>query len=851
MKPAARSLASLVALALATLAPSTRADPPPPVGDAVPDPGRGIASVDDDGAMVVNPGGLPLMPDPELRWTWVRTGDASPLPSRGHSIALGLPFWVLATGLRVDLLDPPTAAPGPWDDSSTWVRWSLGMRGGDTFGMGTTFGWSASDALALDGAFSITSGMTMRPWSTFALGFVARNWNEPLSASRTHTFARSWEAGFAVRPTGRRAVEVGVETAYFDGADEWVPRVTAGLDVPRVGRLRGDLAVQRTSTTPEVVAMAGLDLNAGMLQLSGGGVFGSAVGNSGTGFYLGAAVRGYREPGVRLPTHVARIKIDSVPGVRGHVRLLRRLWRLGDDPEVSGVVLVVRDEPASSLAHAEELGEAIRGLRAKGKKVLCHLEDAGGRALYVCSQADRIAMNPAGGLRFAGLSSRYFFFGGLLKKLGVRADFVRIGAHKLAAEQFTRSESSDVGREDHKDLVDQFTQVYLHDVGGGRRIPSAELGRRLAKGPFLASEARAQGLIDVLAYDDEIERVVEELVGPGARIVDDEAPSNAPDRWTASGKIALVYLAGDMVDGDSQNIPVVGVRLAGSRTISKALKRAREDRSVKAVVFRIETGGGSSLAADVILREAILTAKAKPLIVSMGSAAASGGYYVSVAGKPIFANRSTVTGSIGIFYGKVDVVDLLDKLGVHVEHVRAAPRADAESLFRPFTDDEHRELGVKVKQFYDTFIARVSEGRKMSPDAVDAIARGRVWSGAQAQARGLVDRIGGLRAALAEARRVGDLPNDAPIVELPDDDESLLGLLVKLAGLSSIGIQGSLPSVLVPPGMMEIARGLAPFFVFEPHTPLARMEMVGDPSFEVGEATSSARPWVEHAPTEP
>jgi protease-4 len=279
-----------------------------------------------------------------------------------------------------------------------------------------------------------------------------------------------------------------------------------------------------------------------------------------------------------------------------------------------------------------------------------------------------------------------------------------------------------------------------------------------------------------------------------------------------------------MVDGDSQSIPFVGITLAGSNTVARALRRAREDPSVRAVVFRIETGGGSSLAADVILREAILTARAKPLIVSMGTSAASGGYYASMAGGQIYANRATVTGSIGIFYGKVDVVGLLEKIGVGVESFRSAPRADAESFFRPFTDDERRALGLKVKQFYDLFIARVAEGRHMKPEEVDAVARGRVWTGVQAKERRLVDKLGGLREALAEARSLANLPLDAPILELPEEDDSLLGFLLGLAGVSAAGVQAPAAAAAIPPAFLGIARSLAPFFVFESNKPLARVE---------------------------
>lgn len=827
----ATGLAFLCAALITSAAGSAVAQPlpPPKASQPVPSPGKAIASDDDASAIAVNAANLAFLPAPELRWTWVWTDERSPFPNRGHSIEAGLPFWFFATGLRVDFLDPRGAAPPPFDDTYQWVRWSLAARAGEVASIGTTFGWSMSGSDSLDNYFSLSTGVTLRPFTWISLSAVARDWNLPRSATG-EIIERSYDFGLALRPgLGHRAFEIGAESAYLATSEEWVPRATVGIDVPRIGRLRGDVTIVDPDDDPRFVVTAGLDVNVGGMQASGGVVFRDATDR--VGFYAGAAVRAYREPGVRLPVHVARVRIDATPGVRGHTRLLRRLWRLSSDPEVEAVLLVLRDEPASSLAHAEEVGDAIRLLRARGKKVICHLEDAGGRSLHVCSQADRIAMNPAGGLRFSGLSSRYLYFNGLLKKLGVRADFVRIGAHKLAAEQFTRESGTEIARQDHQELLAQYEQVYLNDVGGGRRIPAAELKRRLASGPFLASEAKAAGLIDTLAYDDEIDRVVEEVVGRGAKIADDDAGARMRTYWADTPKVAVIYLSGDMIDGESQSIPVIGIKLAGSQTIARALKRARDDSSVRAVVFRIETGGGSSLAADVILREAILTARAKPLVVSMGSSAASGGYYASMAGNPVYANRGTLTGSIGIFYGKVDVVGLLNNFGVNVETFRTSPRADAESFFRPFTDDEHRELGIKVKQFYDLFIARVAEGRHMTPAAVDAVARGHVWTGAQALPLKLVDKIGGLRQALQEARALAHLPNDSPLVEYPEEDESLLGILLNLVGLSAADTKAALAEAFIPPALMDAARALSPFMVFDPGSPLARVEFHEELSF--------------------
>lgn len=803
---------------------SADAAPPPKSTAGVPSPGKSVASGDDASAIAENPANLAFLPAAEVRWNWVWTQAASPLPIRGHSVDLAVPLWIFATGLRFDFMDPPNAAPAPFDQTSQLVRWGLSARAGQVASLGTTMSWSNSSLSALDGQFGLSSGLTLRPMPQVSASFVARDWNEPVARSGANT-ERSYDMGLALRPiVGLRDFELGLEAEYYEQSSEWVPRATLGIDVPRLGRLRGDVTMYDATEDPSVLAMAGLDINVGPLQASGGGVFGNAITKSGTGFYAGAAIRAYREPGVQLPAQVARIRIDSTPGVRGHTRLLRRLWAMADDPEVEGVLFLMRSEPASSLAHAEEVADAVRGLRARGKKVMCHLEDAGGRSLFVCSQADRTVMNPAGGLRFSGLSSRYLYFGGLMDKFGVRADFVRIGRHKLAAEQFTRK-GTDVAKADHEELIREFEKVYLSDIGGGLRIPMSELKRRIATGPFIAPEARDAGLIHGLAYEDELGQVVEEVMGRRARIMDDDPLEEAPRMWGKVPKVAIVYLHGNMVDGESLYIPVIGIRLAGSRTVSKALKTAREDPSVKAVVFRVESGGGSSLAADVILREAQLTAKEKPLIVSMGTSAASGGYYAAVAGDTIFANRATITGSIGIFYGKVDVSGLLGKLGVGVETFRSAPRADAESFFRPFTDEEREFLGVKVKQFYDLFIGRVSEGRDMKPAEVDRLARGKVWTGRQAVENGLADRVGGLREALNEARRQGRLPVDSPVLELPVASDSILGLLLNLAGASAQGATAAMTTALIPAEMMDVARAMAPFVVYAPNQPLARVEL--------------------------
>jgi protease IV len=822
-------LAASLAMVATLTSSEASSQTPPRATDGVTVPYRSVSSTDDASSVFVNPANLAFGPGPEARVTIVYTPDGAPIPLRGYSLDLGLPFWFLATGLRVDWMDPPSGAGSPVTGGAigeryNWIRWANAVRLGDIAALGTSLAWSSADSPELHGMFSATSALTIRPNRFMSVAAVARDWNSPQSDGGLEV-RPSVDLAASFRPVGgRRVLELGLEGSYRALDQSWVPSANAAVDIPYVGRLK----LGATLLDPgegQVVVASGLEVNLDSLQLTGGTVFGNALGTEGTGFIAGAAIRSFREePRVPMASMVARLRIESTPGVRDHTRVLRMLWKLADDDEVDGLVLVLRSSPASSLAHAEELVDALKLLRSRGKKVLCHLEDGTGTALFVCSAADRIAMNPAGGLRFAGLSTRYLYFGGLLDKLGVRADFVRIGSHKLAPEQFTDG-STAVGRSDHRALLSAYEDVYLAEIGRGRGMSREEAKKTIAAGPFIATEARDHRLVDQLVYDDEINRYTEEMFGERVKVRDLEFPSVAPEHWRAPPKIAVVYLHGDMIDGNSQRIPVLNIRLAGSYTIAKALKAAREDSSVKAVVFRIETGGGSSLAADVILREAILTAKAKPLIVSMGSRAASGGYYAAVAGNPIMANRATVTGSIGIFYGKVDVVQLLDKLGVRSESLRTAPRADAESLFRPFTDQEHAELGRKVKQFYDLFIGRVAEGRKMSVEEVHAIAQGRVWTGDQARARGLVDEIGGLRQALARARKLGGLPDDAPIVELPEVSKSLFETVLEIVGVPSLKADAAVLG-WVPPPLMDVARALAPFVVHRPSRPLARMDLL-------------------------
>jgi len=839
--------ASVCALALALVATATnaRADAPEPQRASRLDSfGRSAASEDGAEAIRLNPANLGWLPSWEVRYDGVYC-DGTDKINCGHALEAAVPLWFgLSTAARVDyVLTPGTTTPENAiyrDSSYTWLTWGLAWRLGDVLSFGASLQGALSGEALYNGLFGVSLAASFRPDPHLGLSLVVNDVNRPKGPPLPNgqpLLDRSYTMAAAFRPTGRRNLEIGLDVRYLEGADPtgqplpiaaqtgdlWLPRASVAVDIPYVGRARGDVEISHLENDAlrSFTASVGLELSLGRFTAGGGALFGSGLGGRDVGAFGTVSISGMHEPGLPAPERAVSIRLESTPGTRGHVALLRKLWKISETPSIDAVVLELRTEPASSFAHAEELADALRVLRARGKKVLCSLEDNGARALYVCANADRIVVNPAGGIRYAGLRSQYIYLAGLLDKLGIKAQFVRVGAHKSAPEQFENEHASPVAAADHEDFLRNVEAVFNRNLANGRHMTDERVREITQKGPFIASEAKAANLVDGTAFDDEIDRVVREMVGKPVSLEKYDPLPEAPVAFGSRSKVAILYVDGDMVDGRSQTIPILDMKLCGSYTIADTVRALRNDASVKAVVLRIESPGGSSMAADVMWRELVLLAKKKPLVVSMGSIAASGGYYIAVAGKEIYALPLTLTGSIGIFYGKADVSGLLHKIGVTVDTYRTTPRADAESLFRPFTHDEMVELRQKVKQFYDVFLDRVAKGRHMTTAQVNAVGQGRVWAGQQAIEKGLVDKMGGLREALAEARHLADLPSDAPIVEYPVIERSLLEIALGLNKETQ-----AMSITALPAQLRDAARAIAPMAVYTQDVPMARAEWV-------------------------
>ena len=473
------ALAALVTLCSAQSATAQQIEARP---TRLPTLGRSIAGTDDSTALVQNPANLVFMPGAEFRWSSIYLDETNTVPWQGHALGLAFPIPILpiATGIRLDLVDPPAASAvngfGPFNYQ--WLTWGL-AAGSDTTAIGVSVQRSYSDAPFVDQLSSFSVGYSSRPLDVLGISLVAHDINGPTNG--LFALERSYDLAMAVRPLGTRALEIGLEGKYVDRPRDgfWVPRATLGIDIGPIGRLRGDFSVSRFEDDEKRawIASAGLDLHfngaAGSASLGGGAVTGNGLGQDDSfGVHMDIApARGFREPtGPEVPRYALRIRVEDTSGARGQVAQLRRLWGIAEEPSIDAVVLELRTSPARSLAHIQELRDAVHHLRKNGKRVLCHLEDAGGAELYLCSAANKILINPAGGLRFAGLKTQRMYFKSLLDKVGVKADFVRIGAHKSAPERLTRDGASETARADSIDLLQQHERQFVEGVGTGRKI---------------------------------------------------------------------------------------------------------------------------------------------------------------------------------------------------------------------------------------------------------------------------------------------------------------------------------------------------------------------------------------------
>ncbi len=430
--------------------------------------------------------------------------------------------------------------------------------------------------------------------------------------------------------------------------------------------------------------------------------------------------------------------------------IIKAIEAAKEDDDIEGIS-ILNDNSNLGLAQIKALREALEDFKRSGKFVFAYANFFTQKEYYLNSVANTVYLNPIGEMEFKGLSSELLFFKDFQDKYGIKMEVIRHGKYKSAVEPFLENKMSDANREQITALLNSVWHSILTDISISRNIPPTKLNeianQLAARTPEMAKSLH---LIDKVVYEDIYHDDIRKIL----KVAADEDYNTIPildyannvattsKGTTAKDKIAVIYAQGEIGNGEGD------VNMIGELSMRRSLQDARRDEKIKAIVLRIDSPGGNALTSDLIWREIELTKKVKPVVVSMGNLAASGGYYIACNANKIFAENNTITGSIGVFGLLPNFTGLTTKMGINSEQVSTNQNADEYSVFRPLADNYKFIAQESVEKIYTTFVNRVATGRKMSFEQVDAIAQGRVWSGAEAVKIGLVDQIGGLDAAL-------------------------------------------------------------------------------------------------------
>ncbi|MGD2182773.1 signal peptide peptidase SppA [Lusitaniella coriacea] len=536
-----------------------------------------------------------------------------------------------------------------------------------------------------------------------------------------------------------------------------------------------------------------------------------ALGTSSLVFLIVAAVSTSEEPSIKNksvlvfdlstsirdtepPVSLGEAVSGDVPAAIPLRQVLQNLEKATQDKRIVALFLNGSNGIGNTdYATLAEIRPALEQFRESGKKIIAYGVDWGEREYYLGSVADEVILNPMGIVEMNGLSSEQVFFSQALDKFGIGVQVIRVGRYKAAVEPFIQQTMSPENRQQIAGLLGDLWGEFIADVGTSRKIPANKL-QALAntKGIFLASEAKAQGLVDRVAYFDEVAAELREISGKGDdkqlfRKVSLEGYSDisvkAFKQESSQNKIAIVYAEGAIVGGRGEDGQI------GSARINEQLRDVREDEDVKAVVLRINSPGGSATASELILREIQLIRQEKPVIVSMGDVAASGGYWIATGADYIFAEPSTITGSIGVFGLLPNLEKISNDNGVAWEIVKTGQLADLDTVVRPKTPQELALYQRLVNQVYDLFLEKVAKSRNIPKEKVAQIAQGRIWSGQDAKQIGLVDELGGIESAIAYAAKKAELDEDweaEEYLEEADWERQLIDMLQEEAHIDSL-----------------------------------------------------------------
>ncbi|RKU30604.1 signal peptide peptidase SppA [Candidatus Poribacteria bacterium] len=637
------------------------------------------------------------------------------------------------------------------DTDFTRYTFSGGRHLGNSLYWGTSYSWMNSDDKGYDGFRSLSIGLMYRR-RYFSIGAMARDLNRPKLFGEK--LGRTYDLGLALRP-GTWRTTLSIDMQKTQGVEDLEFRYALEVRPIRELMLRGTLNS----------------------DLSFDVRFGINIGN--WGFGTGNAFDKNRE----AQTGVGYFRFSNIPKTKPiprrrmfldlSMRFLKEVLPIAKwDEDVAGVLIRINGG-SYGMAQLQEMSDAILDFRESGRVVLCYLSSCSTGDYIVAATCDGILIHPSAEVRLIGLRTERSFYKGALDMLGVRADIEHIGKYKSASEAFTSQEMSEAHREIQNIILDDLYEQLVDAIAEGRGWTHEDVKKRINAGPYTARQALATELVDRAVYEDELPDVVIELTNDRTDLVTlrDYAGRglDTQDWQVPHPKVAIIEAKGLMLTGDSFVDPFLGTQVMGADTITRVIRDVKDNSDIKAVVLRIDSGGGLVTAADRIWRELVRLTQVKPLVVSMGDVAASGGYYIAAPADTIVAEPGTITGSIGVISGKYSFKGLYEKLGVHKEILKRGEHADFYTDYGDYPPSEQEILQKQVQEIYDDFIKKVALGRtELTIEDVDKLGQGRIWSGRQAQENGLVDQLGGLSLALAIAReRAGLGEKSFEIVQFP------------------------------------------------------------------------------------
>lgn len=639
------------------------------------------------------------------------------------------------------------------------------VQSGLSIGYGIDFGKSMAPMFDL--------GFVFHPARFISLGAAGAN----LSAN--NGAAAIYRGGVGLRPLGNR-FSVSADIIYSDGEfiDSEFQLSTEIID---------GLQLKGYYRNESQVAGIGIGINfnhhgvQGFQDLDGTGIYSRPVGAY---HYSQSRKRSFFR--AEEKQRYIKIEIDGLlvenkpenrflrprfPG-RTVTSLVLEIQRYSQKADIDGLILDIKN-PRGGIAKYQEIRRALLKFKLSGKRIIAYMDQAGNGEYYLASAADKIYLNPAGGLWLTGASVQLTFAKDLLEKIGVAAEFIHTGEYKTAGNMFSEDSATAAQLEQLNRYLDDYYDHFTSNIADSRGLSQDSVKSIVDSGPHTPQSALELGMVDSLLYEDELKKLIEgDNPLFSSQVVVEAESYHRYDMWQYDweppvlNKIAVIYATGAITMGESNRSPFSGQMSMGAETMRKAIQQARDDNQVKAIVLRIDSPGGSSLASDLIWRELHRTVTGdnpKPVIVSMSDAAASGGYYIATPVDSILVNPGTVTGSIGVIASTVSFGELYKKVGINTQILKRGENADFLSGPDSLSHREREKIRALISDTYDRFVDRVSDGRSLAADSVYALAQGRIYSGEHAVEVGLADRIGGIEDAIILAKKSSDIPEEEQV----------------------------------------------------------------------------------------